>query len=157
MMLYDWLESPIGPLRVAADAAGLREIRFADRRERWPTPEHWRLDSDALRSYTTQLREYFAGRRSVFELPLAPQATRFQRAVLDRLQAIGFGETVSYGDLARQLQKPGAARAVGAACGRNPIPIVIPCHRVVASNGRLTGFAGGLARKRWLLDHESRA
>jgi methylated-DNA-[protein]-cysteine S-methyltransferase len=98
-----------------------------------------------------QLREYFSGRRTEFELPLAPQGTAFQRGVWRQLQEIPYGETISYGELAKRVGNPKASRAVGAANGQNPIPIVIPCHRVIGSNGKLTGFGGGLPTKEALL------
>jgi methylated-DNA-[protein]-cysteine S-methyltransferase len=128
-----------------------------------PAPRHRdpRLDADALPSTgavldaaTVQLREWFAGRRTTFDLPLAPAGTPFQLAVWSRLVTIPFGETRSYADIARAIGRPTAVRAVGAANGRNPLPIVVPCHRVIGRNGSLTGFAGGLDTKRYLLDLE---
>jgi methylated-DNA-[protein]-cysteine S-methyltransferase len=101
-----------------------------------------------------QLAEYFAGHRRVFDLPLAPRGTPFQRAVWQALGTIPFGGTCSYADVAERIGRPGAARAVGAANGRNPIAIIVPCHRVIGRDGSLTGYAAGLARKRRLLDHE---
>jgi methylated-DNA-[protein]-cysteine S-methyltransferase len=103
-----------------------------------------------------QLREYFAGRRNEFELPLAPEGTEFQRTVWNRLREIPYGETISYGELAKRVGNPKASRAVGAANGQNPIPIVIPCHRVIGSNGKLTGFGGGLPVKEALLALEAK-
>jgi len=101
-----------------------------------------------------ELAEYFAGTRTTFDVPLGPPGTPFQRRVWDALRAIAYGTTLSYSDLARRLGDVRATRAVGAANGRNPIPIIVPCHRVVGANGALTGFGGGLDRKRWLLEHE---
>jgi methylated-DNA-[protein]-cysteine S-methyltransferase len=101
-----------------------------------------------------QLAEYFAGERRAFDLPLAPQGSGFQVEVWRALLRIPYGETCSYGDIARVVGRPAASRAVGAANGRNPIPIIVPCHRVIGSNGSLTGYGGGLPVKRWLLDHE---
>jgi methylated-DNA-[protein]-cysteine S-methyltransferase len=112
------------------------------------------VDHPTLRATATQLGEYFAGTRMTFDLPLDPHGTDFQRAVWQQLSAIPHGETRSYADIARALGQPTATRAVGAANGRNPLSIVVPCHRVVGSNGALTGFAGGIAAKRWLLAHE---
>jgi methylated-DNA-[protein]-cysteine S-methyltransferase len=103
-----------------------------------------------------QLREYFAGRRAEFDLPLAPEGTEFQRTVWRNLQDIPYGETISYGELAKRVGNPKASRAVGAANGQNPIPIVIPCHRVIGANGKLTGFGGGLPTKEALLALETK-
>jgi methylated-DNA-[protein]-cysteine S-methyltransferase len=111
-------------------------------------------DHPILKATATQLGEYFAGTRMTFDLPLHPHGTDFQRAVWQQLSAIPHGETRSYADIARALGQPTATRAVGAANGRNPLSIVVPCHRVVGSTGALTGFAGGIAAKRWLLAHE---
>jgi methylated-DNA-[protein]-cysteine S-methyltransferase len=102
-----------------------------------------------------QLAEYFAGTRRTFDLPLAPRGTGFQRIVWHALAKIPYGETRSYGELARAIGRPAASRAVGAANGKNPLSIVVPCHRVVGASGELTGYAGGVATKRWLLDHEA--
>jgi len=101
-----------------------------------------------------QLKEYFAGMRTTFDLPLEPSGTAFQLNVWQLLRTIPYGVTTSYGELARRLGEPKASRAVGAANGANPIPIIVPCHRVVGSRGELTGFGGGIERKRWLLEHE---
>ncbi len=144
------IESPVGPLLLVAGAEGLTEISFAGHRRRAAeAPGH-----PLLKRAAAQLGEYFAGKRQEFELPLAPGGTPFQRAVWKELCTIGFGVTCSYAELARSLGKPAAARAVGAANGQNPIAIVVPCHRVVGADGTLTGYAGGLPAKRWLLDHE---
>jgi methylated-DNA-[protein]-cysteine S-methyltransferase len=113
-----------------------------------------RRRGDVLRRAAAQLTEYFAGQRRAFDLPLAPRGTGFQRLVWEALTRIPHGETRSYRELACSLGRPSACRAVGAANGQNPISIIVPCHRVIASNGDLTGYAGGLAAKRWLLDHE---
>ena len=107
-----------------------------------------------LKSAARQLREYFSGQRQQFDLPLAPGGTAFQRQVWTALTRIPYGEVASYGDIARDIGKPSAARAVGAANGRNPLPIIVPCHRIIGSNGKLTGFAGGLQAKRALLTLE---
>jgi methylated-DNA-[protein]-cysteine S-methyltransferase len=111
-------------------------------------------DNPVLDRAVEQLREYFAGTRTDFDLPIAPAGTDFQRQAWDALRTIPFGETITYGEQARRLGDKNKSRAVGAANGKNPIPIVVPCHRVVGSNGHLTGFAGGLGVKAWLLDHE---
>lgn len=109
---------------------------------------------DALPEVTQQLREYFDGERTVFDLPLNPVGTEFQRSVWSEMAAIPYGETLTYGDIAAALGRPSASRAVGTAVGRNPISIVVPCHRVVGSSGKLVGYAGGVDRKEYLLAHE---
>lgn len=115
----------------------------------------WReVTTPLLNNAECQLQDYFRGERTVFELPLAPEGTEFQRRVWAALGSVPCGETTTYAALARALGQPGAFHAVGAAVGRNPISIIIPCHRALGSDGSLTGYAGGLARKRWLLDHE---
>ena len=155
-MWYTEFESPIGPLRLAADAEGLRQIDFLGRAPR-PLPDGWLHDPAKLAQVVDQLQAYFAGGLREFDLPLAPQGTPFQRGVWSRLCEIPYGETTSYGELARRVGNPSASRAVGLANGRNPIPIVIPCHRVIGSNGSLTGYGGGLPIKEHLLALERRA
>ena len=148
------IASPVGSLRLQADDGGLTGIWFVGNGE----PELGDLDSDpVLRAAAGQLAEYFARRRTSFELPLAATGTPFQRAVWDALQEIPYGRTWSYADVALHIGNPRAVRAVGAANGRNPLPIVVPCHRVVGANGTLTGYGGGLENKRILLDLESGA
>ena len=152
--------SPVGELTLVATDAALVAIRWereddARARARVPTPAH-APDHPVLRKAETQLSAYFAGERTTFDLPLAPAGTPFQRAVWRALLAIPYGETRSYRDIAKALGQPTATRAVGAANGRNPLPIVAPCHRVIGADGSLTGFGGGLENKRWLLDHERR-
>ena len=155
-MHYDVIDSPIGPLRLIADDAGLRRICF--RTERHPRAD----DGDGvhapekLRHVRRQLEEYFAGERRSFDLLLNPVGTEFQRRVWNALCDIPFGETRSYLDQARAIGQPSAMRAVGAANGRNPIPIVIPCHRVIGRDGSLVGFGGGLEIKSALLALEAR-
>jgi methylated-DNA-[protein]-cysteine S-methyltransferase len=155
-MNYCYLETPIGILLIAGDEA-IREIHFPKNGRAIRPDGDWTESSrgvvgDAAR----QLKEYFAGKRVDFDLPLAPEGTSFQRAVWQRLREIPYGETISYGELAKRVGNPNASRAVGAANGSNPIPIVIPCHRVIGSNGKLTGFGGGLPTKEKLLALESR-
>lgn len=147
------IASPIGPLCLRADGEALTAIAFGagDRRGNQVSPDDI---SPALVAATAQLGEYFAGTRRTFELPLAPRGTPFQQAVWEQLRRVPFGETTSYGALARALGRPRANRAVGAANGANPLPIVLPCHRVVGADGTLTGFGGGLPIKRQLLIHE---
>ncbi|RMX07906.1 methylated-DNA--[protein]-cysteine S-methyltransferase [Corticibacter populi] len=146
------IDSPVGPLLLAAGDAGLCLIQFAGTRQPRSLPADWQPGSHAvLDAAAAQLRAYFEGRRQRFDLPLAPRGTEFQRQVWRQLATIPYGRTVSYAELAAQLGRPRAVRAVGAANGRNPLPIVLPCHRVIGSDGSLTGFAGGLETKRWLL------
>jgi methylated-DNA-[protein]-cysteine S-methyltransferase len=153
-ILYRHLDSPVGTLTVAATDAGLHAIEFprnrhpADR-HRWTEGDHALIDLAAR-----QLAEYFAAERQVFDLPLAPRGTDFQRTVWMTLAGIGYGETISYAQLAHRVGKPTAMRAVGAANGRNPLPIVLPCHRVIGADGSLTGFGGGLPTKQFLLELE---
>lgn len=154
MILYREFDSPVGTLTVAATDAGLHAIEFprnrhpADR-EGWTPGDHRVLDLVAR-----QLDDYFAARRCVFDLPLAPRGTDFQRTVWMTLAGIGYGETISYAQLAQRVGRPTAMRAVGAANGRNPLPIVLPCHRVIGADGALTGFGGGLPTKQFLLELE---
>ncbi|MBP1475661.1 methylated-DNA--[protein]-cysteine S-methyltransferase [Frateuria sp. MAH-13] len=152
---YDNLSTPIGQLRLVADEQGLCEVWFeTGRHQREPDPS-WEHSPPALAFARKQLEQYFAGTRQVFELPLHPRGTPFQQAVWRALAGIPYGATISYGELARRIGQPRAMRAVGAANGRNPLPIVLPCHRVIGANGSLTGFGGGLPTKRFLLAHES--
>jgi methylated-DNA-[protein]-cysteine S-methyltransferase len=147
---YDELESPVGRLLLAADQAGLRCLRFMSGRQVEPDPG-WRRDPQPLEETVRQLRAYFSGTLERFTVPLAPEGTPFQLDVWRALCDIPYAETISYGELARRLGKPHASRAVGLANGTNPIAIVIPCHRVIGSNGKLTGYGGGLPIKEKLL------
>ena len=156
--------SPIGELLLAASEAGLRAVYFPNSRHGPPPPPASDPDAleetahgparDLLERAHRQLTEYFASTRMLFDLPLDAVGSAFQRRVWETLRAIPYGTTLSYSELARRLGDPRATRAVGAANARNPIPIIVPCHRVVGANGDLTGFGGGLDRKRWLLEHE---
>jgi methylated-DNA-[protein]-cysteine S-methyltransferase len=155
-LVYKWMESPVGKLKLVATDEGLAAILWeADR------PNRVRLavaEEDAahpvLAQAERQLIEYFEGRRTGFDLPIDCQGTPFQRSVWHALRTIAFGETRSYTDIASQVGRPRAVRAVGAANGRNPVAIVTPCHRVIGAGGQLTGFAGGLAAKAYLLTLE---
>lgn len=152
MIAFSELDSPIGTLRVWSRDGALIGLAMAP--ERPPDPA-WRRDDPALAPVRAQLLAYLAGELRVFELALAMQGTDFQRRVWQALTQIPHGETISYGELARRVGQPGASRAVGSANNRNPIAIVVPCHRVVGADGRLVGFGGGLPRKQWLLQHEA--
>lgn len=147
--------SPVDDLTLVADDDGLVAVLWADEhRGLIPGVGPETPTDPVLAAAAAQLGEYFAGARRSFDLPLAPRGEAFAQRVWGLLREIPFGATCSYGDLARELGQPGAAQAVGAANGANPLAIVVPCHRVVGSDGALTGFAGGLRRKRWLLAHE---
>ncbi len=157
-MNYAYLDTPIGTLLIAGDAAALRRITFPQHgRAAKPQPEWQESESGPVGEAMRQLREYFAGKRLEFDVPLAPEGTVFQRSVWRQLQAIPYGETISYGELARRVGNPKASRAVGSANRANPLPILIPCHRVIAGDGTLGGFGGGLPTKQALLALELRA
>jgi len=151
---YQWTESPVGRLLLVADEGGLRELLFERGRTSPSIDASWKNNDHLLREAIRQLRAFFAGERQHFDLELNPHGTGFQQRVWRALQEIPFGETISYRELARRLGNPAASRAVGLANGSNPIAIIIPCHRVIGSNGTLTGYGGGLENKRWLLDFE---
>lgn len=160
MIVYDVIPSPIGPLLASAEAGGLTSVWFAPHEGR--IGAGWVQDrgqagvaSRTLAAARDQLDAYFAGSLREFDLPLAPTGTPFQLRVWEALRRIRFGETISYSTLARRIGSPDAVRAVGAANGRNPLPIIVPCHRVIGADGSLTGFGGGIERKRWLLEHEA--
>jgi methylated-DNA-[protein]-cysteine S-methyltransferase len=155
MIVYTEIDNPIVNLAVAGDEQGIRRIHFLNGKEkkRWAPEPEWRRDdrARALRTAVRELEAYFAGELRQFSLPLAPVGTPFQLDVWNALRAIPYGETRSYGELAERIGRPSAVRAVGAANGANPLPIVVPCHRVIGSNGSLTGFGGGLPLKQALL------
>ncbi|MCC7096550.1 MAG: methylated-DNA--[protein]-cysteine S-methyltransferase [Thermomonas sp.] len=151
MILCRRIDSPVGPLLLAADDHGLRHIEFRDNRHPANHASWHGGDNDILRATEQQLGEYFAGRRQAFDLPLAPQGTDFQRRVWFALAHIPYGSTLSYSQLATRLGNPNGTRAVGAANGRNPLPIVLPCHRVIGADGSMVGFGGGLQTKDFLL------
>jgi methylated-DNA-[protein]-cysteine S-methyltransferase len=153
-MLYRHIDSPIGQLLLAGDEQGLKFIGFPEGKGKVDIDTAWEHSADCFPDAKSQLVEYFQGRRHSFDLKLAPNGTDFQLAVLAALQTIPSGETRSYLDIAKQIGRPTAVRAVGAANGRNPLPIVIPCHRVIGADGSLTGFGGGLEAKRFLLELE---
>src|SRR5882672_8280714 len=154
--VYSLLESPIGELLLTGDGESVTGIWMQSHRAEWRLTKTLRRDDAALAAARAQLTEYFAGERTDFDFPLAPEGTGFQRKVWNALCHIPYGETISYGELARRIGQPTAARAVGLANGSNPLPIVVPCHRVIGADGSMTGFGGGIERKRWLLAHEKR-
>ena len=145
-------DTPVGPLLLTSDGTSLTRLLFAAE----PDPAWSTEPCDLLDRAATQLREYFAGERTAFDLPLEPAGTPFQKATWLALREIPYGETINYGQLALRVGNANASRAVGLANGRNPISIVVPCHRVIGANGSLTGYGGGLDRKRLLLDLERR-
>jgi methylated-DNA-[protein]-cysteine S-methyltransferase len=153
---YTRIESPVGPLLLVADDAGLCQILFINGRHRAHPEPSWKQDRAPHTDTIRQLQAYFAGELENFDLQLAPEGTPFQLDVWRRLCDIPYGKTISYGELAGLMGNPNACRAVGLANGSNPIPIVIPCHRVIGSNGKLTGYGGGLPIKEKLLALERR-
>jgi methylated-DNA-[protein]-cysteine S-methyltransferase len=152
-MDYAWMQTPVGRLLLISDENGLRRIDFANGNSR-PDPA-WHESPDALKETSRQLRAYFAHELEEFDVPLAPEGTPFQKNVWRHLCEIPYGKTISYGELAHRVGNPKASRAVGLANGANPIPIIIPCHRVIRSNGKLTGYGGGLPVKEKLLALEA--
>ena len=157
MHYYDLYESPQGQMLLVADGEGLSGVYFDGQKYLPQVESDWRRDARhaLLRQAKRELAEYFGGERKRFETALAPEGTPFQQDVWKAISTVGFGKTITYGELARRSGCPGSARAAGAATGRNPIGIIVPCHRIVGSNGSLTGYAGGLDRKRALLALES--
>jgi methylated-DNA-[protein]-cysteine S-methyltransferase len=153
--LYTTLDSPIGELLLLGDDRALRGLYMQRARRPIAIGSTWERSAQAFAGVRAQLREYFAGERITFDMPLALEGSPFERRVWRALQEIPYGETISYGELARRIGQPSAARAVGLANGRNPIAVVVPCHRVIGANGTLTGYGGGLERKRILLELES--
>ena len=152
---YCYTSTPVGDLMLVGDAAGLKYINFQQGPEPMLPESEWRKDAAYFVNAIVQLTEYFAGTRTRFALRLNPVGTDFQRQVLQIVARIPYGQTASYADIARVLKKPRAVRAVGGANRKNPLPIVVPCHRVIGSDGKLTGFNGGLERKEWLLALEN--
>jgi methylated-DNA-[protein]-cysteine S-methyltransferase len=156
MKFYTTMDSPIGPLLLVSDGQALTGLYMVEHRHGLSPASDWVQDECAvpLPEARAQLEAYFAGERTDFDLPLAPRGTDFQRRVWSELRAIPYGTTISYGELARRVGSPAAVRAVGQANGRNPISIIVPCHRVIGASGKLTGYGGGLDRKAALLDLE---
>ena len=157
MIYWHEIDSAVGRLLLAAEDGALLRLHFQSGPHPLRPPREWRRDAAPLADVSAQLQEYFAGSRRVFELPLAPRGTPFQLAVWRALRDIPYGETTSYGELARTVQLSNGARAVGLANGANPLAIIVPCHRVIGADGSLTGFGGGLPIKRALLMLEGAA
>ena len=153
---FTTMESPLGPLLLVVDAVGLRRVSFENRKRRAPLQPDWKEDKVPFAEVIRQLQAYFRGELKDFDLPLALEGTDFQLQVWRGLRTIPYGETISYGQLAERIGNPKAVRAVGLANGCNPIPIIVPCHRVIGSDGSLTGFGGGFPNKKKLLALESR-
>jgi len=154
-MYYCYLDTPIGDLLLAGDDDALSLVGFPEGKMRHDPDPDWIYNEKPFAAARQQLTEYFAGSRKNFDLPLQLSGTEFQVSVLEELQRIPYGETTSYGAIARRIGRPKAVRAVGAANGRNPVPIIVPCHRVIGSSGDLTGFGGGLDTKEVLLRLEA--
>lgn len=159
MIYYTYLESPIGRLLLTSDGISLTGLYMEPHRHGPANTEGWVRDDEAVPFPTAhkQLQAYFAGELQEFDLPLAPQGTPFQQRVWNELRNIPFGQTWSYGELARRIGQPTASRAVGLANGKNPISVIVPCHRVIGANGKLVGYGGGLDRKNTLLQLERSA
>ena len=156
MTRYDRFDSPLGPVIAIAGDEGLLHVDFVGAKYERAIAPDWIHDpgAPAIAACREQLREYFAGTRTGFDLPLAPRGSEFQHRVWREIARVPYGETISYAELAKRAGAPGQARAAGAATGRNPLGVVVPCHRIVGSDGSLTGYAGGLERKRGLLELE---
>ena len=153
---YTTYESPVGPLLLAGDTQALRAVSFDSSKHATSPQPGWKQNRVAFAEVIRQLQAYFRGELKEFDLPLAMEGTDFQLRVWNALRAIPYGETISYAQLADRIGNPKAVRAVGLANGSNPIPIIVPCHRVIGSDGSLTGFGGGLATKKMLLELESK-
>ena len=156
---YDYYDSPHGRMLLTADDKAITSVSFIGQKYAPRAQGDWQRDARhaPIRQAKRELAEYFGGRRRRFSVKLAPHGTPFQRAVWKAIAKVAFGKTIAYAELARRAGRPRSARAAGAATGRNPIGVIVPCHRIVGSNGSLTGYAGGLAKKRALLALEARA
>lgn len=155
-MKYSYIETPLGDMLVTRDDGGITGLDLPKSRYPRRVSPEWQRDDTAFDDIRTQLDEYFAGERQEFDLPLNAGGSPFQALVWHALTEIPYGETTSYGKVAVSIGHPDGPRAVGLANGQNPIPIIVPCHRVIGASGSLTGYGGGLDAKRWLLDHEAR-
>jgi methylated-DNA-[protein]-cysteine S-methyltransferase len=156
-LLYTTIDSPIGELLLLGDGTALHGLYMQEGRTAISPRSEWRPVAEAFAAVREQLAEYFAGCRAVFDVPLEMRGNSFERRVWSALLEIPYGESTSYGEVARRIGLPSAARAVGRANGRNPIAVIVPCHRVIGADGSLTGYGGGLERKRFLLDLEAGA
>jgi methylated-DNA-[protein]-cysteine S-methyltransferase len=156
MTIYTFMESPVGPIQLLTDGEALTGLFMNQHKGGPETGEDWVRDDDnaVLSEARRQLTAYFTGEQKDFDLPLAPRGTEFQKRVWEALKQIPYGVTISYGELARRIGDPKASRAVGLANGSNPISIIVPCHRVIGANGKLTGYGGGIERKKTLLELE---
>lgn len=154
-MRWTTIASPIGDLLAVRDEIGLTQLQLPQGKRPQRVDAAWTRDDAAFADVRSELAEYFAGERRTFTVPLHPAGTPFQQRVWAALADIPYGETTSYGKTAVAIGSPTASRAVGLANGQNPIPVIVPCHRVVGANGSLTGYGGGLDAKRWLLAHEA--
>src|SRR5437763_6629357 len=154
-MIYTTFHSPIGELLLAGDDSGLRLLSIQDAPRPRSIAHTWRRDDNVFAATRTQLVQYFAGTRREFDVELSLHGNPFELRVWQELCDIPYGETATYGEIAREIGAPSAARAVGLANARNPVALIVPCHRVIGSDGGLTGYGGGLERKRFLLDLES--
>ena len=152
---YTTMHSPIDDLLLVSDGNALTGLYMEQTRDGRAVDAAWKRDPGPFREVVRQLLAYFEGELRLFDLPIALQGTDFQQVVWAALQALRHGERISYGELARRIGRPSASRAVGLANGRNPIGIIVPCHRVIGAGGSLTGYGGGLGRKQWLLEHEA--
>lgn len=152
LLQYAYMDSPVGNLQLVGDDRYLRHIFFPT--HSLQPPPHWQLVESLPYPVAEQLTAYFAGALTEFDLPISPEGTTFQLEVWAALEEIPYGETISYMELARRVGNPDAVRAVGLANGKNPLPIVVPCHRVIGSDGSMTGYGGGLSTKEFLLTHE---
>ena len=154
-MLYTTFDSPIGELLAVGDGSALNGLHMQEGRTAIDVSPEWKKAAKPFAALRSQLDEYFAGRRTAFDVPLTMIGSAFQRRVWSELRKIPYGESISYGELARRIGIPSASRAVGTANGLNPIAVIVPCHRVIGADGSLTGYGGGLERKRFLLDLEA--
>ena len=152
--VFTTVDSPLGVILLVGNGQGLTELEFQDGTKPTAINAEWERDDSHFMEEVGQIKAYFAGERQQFDLQLAPKGTAFQQEVWRALRAIPYGQTISYGELAHRIGRPKAARAVGAANGANPLALIVPCHRVIGSNGRLTGYRGGLSIKEALLAHE---
>ncbi len=156
-MEYCYFQSPIGQLLLVAEQQKLCRIGFLEGKLSYTPKESWTYNEQHLQIAINQLKEYFAGRRREFTVPLTLHGTDFKKAVLEQVAKVPYGHTSSYSDIAKSIKRPLACRAVGTANATNPLPIIIPCHRIIGKNGDLTGFGGGMAVKRFLLGLEQQA